>query len=382
MDDRITPGIIAIFVGAAVGLLLFVPFVAVSYRRRGGLSLGRFVLWGSALVYFWAIWAYTLLPLPDADAIRCVGTNLDVFELVNDISGALARPGPALTDPAVLQLVFNVLLFMPLGFFLRVLGGRGILVALLVGLGVSVFIETTQLTGVWGLYPCAYRVFDVDDMLTNTTGAVLGSLLALFVPARHRGSGRVADAADPRPVTRGRRVLAMLCDIIGFALVSITAEVATQLVLDVLGRRDLVLAEDLSDLAAAVVPAAVWLVVILVTGRSVGDLAVQLRYRGGPVPTWLARPLRWAGGISGYVLLGALPTPWSLGGLLFGLATFVLLFTTSAGRGLPGILSGMSLTDAREDPSDDQSRNSRAATTSASTPTSSVGWSTGAKNGE
>ncbi|TQJ30486.1 VanZ like protein [Microbacterium sp. SLBN-146] len=380
--DRITPGIIAVFVGAVAGFALFVPFVAASYRRRGGLRFGRLVLWASALVYFWAIWAYTLLPLPEADSIRCVGSNLDLFELVNDIGGALGRPGPALTDPAVLQLLLNVLLFMPLGFFIRVLAGRGILVALAVGLGVSALIETTQLTGVWGLYSCAYRVFDVDDMLTNTTGAVLGSLLALFVPARHRGSGKSADAAEPRPVTRGRRALAMLCDIIAFSLVSATAGVATQLVLEAVGRGDLVLEAELSSILGTLVPAGLWLVVILASGRSVGDLAVQLRYRGGPVPTWLARPLRWAGGISGYVLLGALPTPWSLAGLLFGLATFVLLFTTSAGRGLPGILSGMSLTDAREGSSGDQSRNSRAATTSASTPTSSVGWSTGAKNGE
>ncbi|WP_454115939.1 VanZ family protein [Microbacterium aurum] len=55
----------------------------------------------------------------------------------------------------MLQLALNVLLFVPLGFFIRVLGGRGVVVALLAGLGVSLVIETTQLTGVWGLYPSA-----------------------------------------------------------------------------------------------------------------------------------------------------------------------------------------------------------------------------------
>ncbi|HOA87674.1 MAG TPA: hypothetical protein PKH61_09795 [Microbacteriaceae bacterium] len=47
--------VIAVSVGVIVGIGLFVPFVAVSYRRRGRLSLARLLLWFAALVYFWAI---------------------------------------------------------------------------------------------------------------------------------------------------------------------------------------------------------------------------------------------------------------------------------------------------------------------------------------
>ena len=349
MDDRIGLGLLAIALGAVVGFVLFVPFVAVSYRRRGGLTFGRFALWAAALVYFLAIWTYTLLPLPDPDAVRCAGVNLDLLAFVGDIRGAIARPGDTLTDPAVLQLLLNVLLFVPLGFFVRVLGGRGILVALMAGLGLSLFIETTQLTGVWGIYPCAYRVFDVDDLATNTLGAVIGSLLSLAVPRRLRGMARSDDADLPRPVTRGRRALAMLCDALGFALAAAAAGIATQVALLALGQRDEVADGAIGTFVATVAPAAAWLVAILVTGRSIGDLAVQLRYRGGPVPAWLARPLRWIGGVSGLALLGLLPAPWSLFGFVFALLTVVLFFTTRAGRGIPGLLSGMRLTDARRE---------------------------------
>lgn len=194
MQEQAALGALAITLGLAVGVLLFVPFVALSYRRHGGFGFARFVLWAAALIYFMAIWTYTLLPLPDPDAVRCAGVNLDLFEFVTEIRDAVRRPGSTLTDPAVLQIVLNVLLFIPLGFFLRVLGGRGVVVAGLVGLGVSGFIEVTQLTGVWGLYPCAYRVFDVDDLLTNTLGAVVGSLMALVVPRRHWGTPKYVDA--------------------------------------------------------------------------------------------------------------------------------------------------------------------------------------------
>ncbi len=351
VHDQLQLGILATTVGGIVGVVLFVPFVAISYRRRGGLSLSRLMLWASALVYFWAIWTYTLLPLPDPDTMRCAGVNLDPFELVNDIRNGLASPGPWIADPGILQLLLNVLLFVPLGFFVRVLGGRGILVAGLVGAALTLFIETTQLTGVWGLYPCAYRVFDVDDMITNTTGALVGSIIALVVPARMRGSARAADADLPRPVTRGRRALAIFCDVVGFATVSVTVTIGVQLWLEYVAQApDLVAAADVAGISGTVVALVLWSVIGLATGASPGDLAVMLRYEGGPLPTALARPLRLLGGIVGFTLVDALPDPWSLAGIVFLLVAVVSFFATRAGRGLPGLLTGRNLVDSRGEP--------------------------------
>lgn len=341
--------VIAIGFGVVVGIGLFVPFVAVSYRRRGRLSLGRMLLWFAALVYFLAIWTYTLLPLPDPESIRCVGMVTDPMEMVRDVRKAIAAPGSTLTNPAVLQLAFNVLLFMPLGFFLRVLGGRGIVVALLVGFGLSLFIETTQLTGVWGLYPCAYRFFDVGDLITNTTGALLGSILALVVPRAHHGLAPAPDADLPRPVTRGRRALAMLCDGIGFLLVSFTASVATQLFLGyVLDERALMREGELAGLVGTGGAAALWLLFTLATGQSIGDFAVQLRYTGSRIPQFFARLLRWVGGVAALSALGLLPQPFEFASTLLLLVACVMFFFTNQGRGLPGILSGQHLVDARQ----------------------------------
>lgn len=348
MDEPVRSGILAIFAGGIVGVLLFVPFVAVSYRRRGRLTAGRAVLWAAALVYFWAIWTYTLLPLPDPQTMHCAGVNLDVWAFVGELREAARGPGRFVTDPAVLQLVLNVALFLPLGFFLRVLGGRGILVALAVGLGVSAFVETTQLTGVWGIYPCAYRVFDVDDMLTNTLGAVAGSLLALLVPAEHRGSQRSHDADLPRPVTRRRRVLGMLCDALGITIVSGVVAVAVQLWFEVVvGDRETVLDGRIASAAALAVSTGVWLLVTLWTGRTIGDIAVRVRMTRGYLPEWLARPARWLTGVSGYLLIDAAPSPWDLGGLLFLVLTVVLALSFRDGRGLPAVY-GARVVDSRE----------------------------------
>ena len=66
MGNEVYSAAVAIGLGVLVGTALFVPIVAVSYRRRGRLTLGRSLLWAAALVSFLAIWTYTLLPLPGA----------------------------------------------------------------------------------------------------------------------------------------------------------------------------------------------------------------------------------------------------------------------------------------------------------------------------
>ena len=349
MGDQVSLGVLAVVAGVLAGIVLFVPFVAVSYRRRGGLTFGMFTLWFSLLVYILAIWTYTLLPLPETASIRCAGVNLDPLDFVQDISGAISRGHP-LTDPALLQLVLNVMLFLPLGFFVRVLFRRGIVVAFLAGLVLSLFIECTQLTGVWGLYPCAYRVFDVVDLMTNTLGALLGVTIALLVPR----AARVRDvdpgeAEQPRPVTAGRRLIGMLCDALVVGLGSIAILLPWQIV-DVLLRGSAAADDDdpVAQTVANLVLLLFTLVWTLATGRTPGNAAVQLRYTGSSLPVPLTRLLRYLGGIGGLQILNLLP-----GGIgtwivpLFVLVSVILVFPTRTHRGLPGLVSGQRLVDSR-----------------------------------
>ncbi|GEB45808.1 hypothetical protein MTE01_17530 [Microbacterium testaceum] len=348
MDNIVGSGVLAVVAGAVVAILAFVPFVAVGYRRRGRLTVWRSLLWAGAAVYFWAIWTYTLIPLPDSEVYRCAGVNLHPFAFVDEVRAAVAASGRYLTDPVVLQVALNVLLFAPLGFFLRVLGGRGILIAGLVGFATSGIIETTQLTGVWGLFPCAYRVFDVDDLISNTSGALIGSLLAFVVPAQHRGVERAADADTPRPVTRRRRLLGLVCDVVGVWLVGFAVAVVVQAVLVLLvGVRSSFSTDDLSSFAGTIASAGLWLGVALVTGRSIGDLATRVRFTNGVLPAWVARPLRFATGAGSYAILAGLPAPWSLLAVLLALTTAALLLVWPDGRGLTGCIGRRRLVDDR-----------------------------------
>lgn len=67
--------------------------------------------------------------------------------------------------------ILNILLFVPLGFFLPVLGEkyRRVFRAFLFGLCMSVLIELLQMF--------TLRATDINDVLTNTVGTLLGWLL-------------------------------------------------------------------------------------------------------------------------------------------------------------------------------------------------------------
>lgn len=81
------------------------------------------------------------------------------------------------------QLFFNIAMFIPLGFFTAGCLRWGLRATALSGFALSTFIELSQLTGNWGLAGFTYRTFDVDDIVNNTTGAVLGAVCIWTVRA-------------------------------------------------------------------------------------------------------------------------------------------------------------------------------------------------------
>ena len=72
------------------------------------------------------------------------------------------------------QLFFNIAMFIPWASSPRV-ACAGVCATALSGFALSSFIELSQLTGNWGLAGFTYRTFDVDDIVNNTAGAVLGA---------------------------------------------------------------------------------------------------------------------------------------------------------------------------------------------------------------
>jgi glycopeptide antibiotics resistance protein len=98
---------------------------------------------------------------------------------------------PLLDRVSVDQLEFaaNVAMFIPFGiFFVLLLGRRRWWVAVLMGMVLTVGIEFAQ-----QFIP--YRVSDVRDLVSNTMGTVIGTLLALLLTAAKARADRQRVAA-------------------------------------------------------------------------------------------------------------------------------------------------------------------------------------------
>jgi glycopeptide antibiotics resistance protein len=349
------PGVIAFVAGTVLAVGALVPWAAREYRRHGRLGFRRGLLAFGTLVYALALVTYTLLPLPTSAAAACrvaAAPQLNPIAFLSDIQreGGITGPRSLVSNPAVTQVLFNVLLFVPLGALVRhaVLRrrvGAGLLAGAGVGFVVSLLIEFTQLTGDWFLYPCAYRLFDVDDLLANTAGALLGTLLAPLVGLL-AGSSRASDADEPRPVTAGRRFFGILADVMALSFTSGVLTSGTSLVLALCNVDERSTLTAVLVTVAGFIAPAVQLVIVLASGRTLGEHVIRVR----PVPTpgIGSRLVRWALGSGGWMALSASSLPFS--GLLataLAVAAVIGVWATRDRRGFASAVARVGVEDDR-----------------------------------
>ncbi|MDH6677426.1 glycopeptide antibiotics resistance protein [Rhodococcus sp. LBL1] len=342
----------SLLVGLAVSSAIALPLVVWHYRRFGRVSAARMALVGAAVTYGAGVVAFTMFPLPDltpawCEAFAASDPVLRPFTFVSDIRRDTAGMSlvATLTSTAVMQVVLNVVLFVPFGILGRLLFEWSRTTTVVAAAMASLAIELTQYTAVWGIFPCAYRIADVDDLMLNTSGAVLGVAVAgvglRLVPTRER---LAAGRGVPRRVTVWRRWIGMIVDLSAVGFVYASTVVAVHLVLDVLGADS-----DgfvVGNLVACFVAGAVVVVPALMgSGASFGQRAVWLQ------PTWanppgaarrLVRALAVPGGCAVLVVVGAAPLA-----VLWLFAAVGSVALTRDGRGLSGVLTGSEIVDAR-----------------------------------
>jgi len=353
VTDPTISAFIAFLAGGLLSVLLVVPYIAWSYRRRGELGLGHALLAFGFLVYAMTLWTYTLLPIPDTTPQWCAENAVTAaqtrpFQFLSDIrkdqDGAGVRA--VLHNPALQQAVFNVALFVPLGMFGRHLLRLRPLVVVALGAAVSLFIEFTQKTAVWGLFACPYRLFDVDDLITNTLGAALG--LAIAPALRLMPGQKVKAAADePRPVTTARRLLGMAVDVVSVTLLGATLQVAYNVVAIYL------LIETVPDqhpLLTIVIPVTLLLALVplLGNGGTFGQRVVLLKPVGpdGAEPSAWRMAVRFLAGSGGFFVLEYFGVP--LVGFLLLVVSGVMAWRPRDHRGLSGVVAGLKVVDSRD----------------------------------
>lgn len=305
-----------------VALLLAVPYALYQYRRFGAISIWKTFVVFTFILYCLCAVSLIVFPLP-ADHSAVVESartpQLHPFHVIEQIRETTdfslsdrSTWGPALRSPVVYEAIFNVMLTVPLGAYLCYLFRCRWWMALLIGMATTLLFETSQLTGLFGLYAHPYRLFDVDDLILNTTGTMLGFWLmiplAWALPsmdevneqARERGSSRVSLTRRALAAVVDLTVLAVLFVLAWIVLSPTDAQIAKALAVDLsrAGAKTLafrfiggLFADPMSALLLALGIGAVLFAVIPMAskGRTIGKTLVRIRIvkaDGDDAPAW------------------------------------------------------------------------------------------------
>jgi glycopeptide antibiotics resistance protein len=221
MRGYINPIATGILMSLLLIYLAFIPLLIHQYRRYGAIKLRGNIVTASFIVYMITAWFMTILPLPSFEAVeamKAIKPNFRPFLFIHTFlssSGfSWVRPGTwllSLKSASFYTVAFNIVLTIPFGVYMRQYFKLSLPFVALSGFLLSFFYEATQLSGLYGIYPKAYRFADVDDLIVNTLGSVLGYFLSgclrRFLP----------DPSKDKPILTGeaglfRRILSFMVD--------------------------------------------------------------------------------------------------------------------------------------------------------------------------
>lgn len=172
-------------------MIFTLPFLIVQYRRHGYIHKLRALILYLLLLYLMNAYFLVLLPMPSSRHNMAPSGSImqliplqfiqDIIDGSKIIPDQISTYWSLLREPAFLQVIFNIALTVPFGLFLgyyfRTRWGMCILLSFMLSLS----FEVTQVTGIYGFFDHPYRLFDVDDLITNTLGGIFGFRIAIWI---------------------------------------------------------------------------------------------------------------------------------------------------------------------------------------------------------
>ncbi|MGN1182346.1 MAG: VanZ family protein [Faecalibacillus sp.] len=162
-----------------LAVIFTLPYMIYQYRKYGAMLLTRITIVYSMILYLLCAYFLVILPLPQSDIPRlsqnmqCIPFHFIQEICQKDLHGFIAF----IKCPQVYQAIFNLFLTLPFGVYLRYYFNRKWYQVLFYGFLFSLSFELLQLTGILGIYRYPYRLFDVDDLIINTLGAMIGFVI-------------------------------------------------------------------------------------------------------------------------------------------------------------------------------------------------------------
>lgn len=177
---------ISILFFPVIALLISIPFVLMQYHKYGSISFIRSLIIYSFTLYFICAYFLVILPLPKVSEVALLTTPRMqlipfsfIFDFINNTSFDITNIHTyfiAIKEKYFFVPLYNIFLTFPFGIYLRYYFKCNLKKVIFCTLLLSLFFELTQLSGLYFIYPRGYRLFDVDDLILNTLGGLIGYL--------------------------------------------------------------------------------------------------------------------------------------------------------------------------------------------------------------
>lgn len=157
------------------------------YHKYGSINSFRALIIYSFILYMLTLYFLIILPLPNInDVVYKPGMiKLIPFTFIVDfiketslVIGDASTYIKALCEPCFYTVIFNLFMTIPFGIYLRYYFRCDLKKTIKYTFLLSLFFELTQLSRLYFIYRYQYRVFDVDDLMINTLGGVIGYYVA------------------------------------------------------------------------------------------------------------------------------------------------------------------------------------------------------------
>ena len=212
MDVYKIPIEYAFIVFPFIAFILTIPFLIHQYRKFGSIPMLKSFCFYSMILYLLCAYFLVMLPLPSIEKVASMTgttTQLVPFQFIKDIMVTVSFEITNINDlinvfkhSTMYTILFNIVLTLPFGIYLRYIFKKKWYHSIIYTFLLSLFFELTQLSGLYGIYPRPYRLFDVDDLMINTLGGLIGHILTplvtFFIPS--------IDKLDEKGYKKGTKV--------------------------------------------------------------------------------------------------------------------------------------------------------------------------------
>ena len=155
----------ALIIFPFLALLITLPYIIYEYHHYGSVNKLRTLIIYSFILYLMTIYFLVILPLPTKEEVikmKVINPQLIPLTFIKDIVEDLIELKQInilkiITIPSIYTVIFNIIMFMPLGVYLRYYYKCSLKKTIIISLLISLFFELTQLTGLYYIYPRALK---------------------------------------------------------------------------------------------------------------------------------------------------------------------------------------------------------------------------------